>query len=56
MLTSGAGMTCHARLEFLDPKLQHFLNLGIFNYNPGKTDNKFITCQLFLYSDIISTS
>ena len=36
------------------PKI--FSVLGIFKYNPGETDNKFITSQLFLSSVIVPTS
>ena len=27
-----------------------------YTYNPGKTNNKFITSRSFLFSDIVSTS
>ena len=45
-LTSCAGITCHARRELFVPKLLDILSvLSIFKYNPGKTNNKFITSQ-----------
>ena len=45
-----ARTTCHARRKFFIPKLQYFFNS---KYNPGKTNDKFITSQWFLSNDII---
>ena len=42
-LTSCAGMTCHARREFFVPNCNIFSVSGIFKYNPGKTNDKFLT-------------
>ena len=51
--------SCYARREFFDLKLQYFLVLSIFEYNPkGKTNNKFINILFLTISihDIVPSS
>ena len=45
ILTSCAGMTCHALREFFLPNCNIFSVLSIFQCNQGETNNKFITSQ-----------
>ena len=49
-LTSCAGMTCHAQIENLLSQNCNILSVSsTFKYNPGKTNNKFVS---FLSSDV----
>ena len=58
MLTSCAGTTCHARLEFFVPKIAIFPQFQVYlsKTKIDKTNDKFVTSQSFLSSDIVPTS
>ena len=52
-LTSCAGMTCHARREYLAQNWYIFLVSSILKYNPAKTNDKFNIILLYYYTIII---